>query len=294
MNKNLTDLAELQLHKSAAWRDLHVECFSEILAPGPGSPVPVVLARYGEWCKRRQVWASRAELRRQLLKAGYEIQGDVVSGVEVKANEEEAIGRGDLNVWQATQLLGVQSGLLRSLREFGGGPPFYVLRNGSVLYYQSGLRQWREKMLSRQRDAGWEAGERDVVRCLEAICGFAVIEKHHADVSEERIERYIHPRLVAADADRVAEEDLLRVAYAWYEKEIGLVPWALREVIREFLKLLHCHRSRVNRNGKRYYQWRGVWLRSSETSAESEAAARLRAKSGSQITVSSLLASSHK
>jgi hypothetical protein len=289
MNKNLTELAELQLQKSAAWRDLHVECFGEILAPGPGSPFLAVLARYSEWCQRRGVWASGAELRRQLVKAGYEIQGESVSGVEVKAGQEaEDLGCGDLNVWQATQLLGIQAGLLRSLREFGGGPPFYSLRNGAVLYYQSGLRQWREKLLRRQGEAGWS---RDLMLCLDAICCFTVIETQHANVTEERIERYIHPRLVSGRDDRVAEEDLLDAARAWYAQEIGLVPRGLRELVQVFLGALHCRRSRSSRDGKRRCEWHGVWLRSAETAAESEGAARLRAKSGLEITVSSLLAS---
>jgi hypothetical protein len=125
MNRRLREAAELRLHQSTAWRDLHVECFSEIFVPGAGVSLAEALAAYQAWCNGRQVWASSEEWRRQLAAAGYRVRGGTILGVQLSAVSPQRIPASDeLNIRHASQALGIETGLLRSLREFGGGPPF--------------------------------------------------------------------------------------------------------------------------------------------------------------------------
>jgi hypothetical protein len=290
MNRSLTELAQLQLHKNPAWCELHLNCFHEIFAPGTDELLAAVWMRYQKWCLHRQIPASQSELRRQLAKAGYKLNGETVCGVQLRA----AIPRFDdeLNVRQAVRLLGIDAGLLKALREFGGGPVFW--RDGrEILYNRSGLLQWRERL--RRRQTAWDAiMQQRLFRCLEELCRFSAIEAHHVDRSEELQERSMHPRLLNPSdwsTDRVTESALLAAMKDWYERDPrgGGVAWGLREMLHAFLPMLNCRRKRAQSNRKRYFEWRGVWLRSSETAAETQAAERLRAKSGLKITVASVL-----
>ena len=291
MNRGLAELAELQIHKSPAWRDLHLSCFHEIFAPGPGVFLDAALMRYRTWCESRQVWASRSELRRQLVKAGYELSGETICGVQLRGWAAIPRLHDELNVRQAAHLLALDAGLLRTLREFGGGPvPFW--RSGrEIVYSRSGLLQWRDRLRRRQR--AWDATmQQRLFRCLEELCCFLVIEAYHVDRSEELLERSIHPRLLNPSdwsTDRVTEAELLAAARAWYERDGGEIAWGLREMLQVFLPLLNCRRKRAQSDGRRYFEWRGVWLRSSETAAETDAAERLRAKSGLKIIVTSIV-----
>jgi hypothetical protein len=88
----------------------------------------------------------------------------------------------------------------------------------------------------------------------------------------------------------VTEADLLVAVSDWYLGHAKQPP--AREVLLKALSgpPLHCKRvmAKGPPDGRLRYEYRRIALRSAETSAHSEAAERLRAESGLQITVASL------
>jgi hypothetical protein len=319
MNRDLTELAELRLHQQTAWHQIHVEWFSEIFAPGPGQSLRGVLGLYAAWCAHRRIWASFAELRRQLARAGYRVQGNTILGVQANVQNLPTRDRLDgIGVREASNFLGIEAGLLRSLREFGGGPPFGFGGKG-ITYSRAGLEAWREELA-----AGRATATPELWQCLESLCRFRAIEDRHffrvheiekracwarienavgrdkfairnnpAWLSHEREwdqQRYEHDRRTGSL--RLVEADLLAAVTEWYMNESGAAPAGLRVILRKALQVppLLCKlvKPKARPDGKRHYEWRGVSLRSAETSALTLAFENVREKSGLQITVQSL------
>lgn len=316
MNRARTERAELELDRSEAWRDLHAECFRDIFAPGSGVSFTAAYGAYEAWCRTRQVWASSAILRRQLARAGYSVQDERILGVQLSGPEE--CGRVDeVGVQRAANFLGIEAGLLRSLRDFGEGPPFGSGPKG-ISYPMQALDRWRAE-LDRER----YVDRPELWRCLEEICRFRAIEDRHffrvreietracwarvenavgsdkfairndpAWLSHEREwdhQRYEHD--CRTGSLRLVEADLLAAVTQWYMNQKGAAPCELRAVLREMLPPLQCKLARPKpTNGVRQYEWRGVGLRSAETSALTLAFDSVRGKSGLHITVSSLVA----
>lgn len=296
MNRRVTELAELRLHQSAAWRDLHAEFFGEIFAPGGGVSLGEALAAYETWCDDRQVWASSEELLRQLADAGYRVCDNTVIGVCMASAGPPRVQSADhMNIRQASQFLGIESGLLRSLREFGGGPPFSAGPKG-IVYAKAGLERWlaglerwrREQLLSEQHTRRTE-----LLECLEKLCRFHAIEDRHVWKVYEDGRRKVPGfgmHVPGPEEMRVLEDDLCIAVRDYYVNQGAVPPYALRQVLRDLLTPppLKCKLVRAAINGKRRAQWRGVCLLSAEHPGRPSYYGFFRAKSGLHIALSEL------
>jgi len=144
---------------------MHAECFRDIFAPGSGVSIAAAFGTYAAWCRVRHVWVSLAILRRQLAKAGYTFHGETILGVRLNT----VLQPYGLNLSRASQYVGVQTGLLRTLRECGVGPA-----GMGNLYSEQGLEQWRARLLE-----GPSVDEPELWGCLDEICRFNEIERRH-------------------------------------------------------------------------------------------------------------------
>jgi len=328
MNRKLTELAELEAYQSETWRDLHREWFNRIFVPGSHVPFVDAFASYGAWCQQRGFRASPSELRKQLTRADYKLQGDTIAGVRLSEAPEPIRSAEELSIAGASQFLGLQSSVLSLLRELGVGPPF---RAGRVVKYtKAGLEQWRVRLLGERH-----VDEPELWACLDEICCLSEIERRHerhasaiafeayklANIdqaivrripsgykpwfSDEKLSELRRAAILELEQDfyrshpaeyfavygnmridrRVSEGDLLTAVCDWYSaRRTG-------EVLLKVLSgpPLRCQRARAKGpDGKRRFEYRGIALRSAESSGDAEYAEGWRAKSGLQITVASL------
>jgi hypothetical protein len=294
MNRGVTELAELRLHQSTAWRDLHIECFREIFAPGAGVLLREAVVAYQAWCDGRQVWASSEELLRQLAGAGYRVLDDAILGVQLSlasAARPRVLRTDRMNIGQASRFLGIESGLLRSLREFGGGPPFGAGPKG-IVYEKAGLERWREQLLSEQQARrAADTPERELLECLEKLCRFHAIERRHLwKVADDEYRKAgIAPGFYEPGPEemRVLEDDLCFAVRDYYVNRGAAPPHALRQALHDLLTPppLKCKLVRAAINGKRRPQWRGVRLLADEHPGAASYADFWRARSGLHITL---------
>jgi hypothetical protein len=139
MNRALIEAAELRLGASAAWRALHAQLFGELLAPGPGAELGLIWMWYFAWCQERGVWCSQAVMERQLIIAGYHLDGEWVSDVKI-TRDAKFERKAYQDIEAARAFLGIPAGLLGTLREFEAGPAFEQW-GGKTFYARKALNE---------------------------------------------------------------------------------------------------------------------------------------------------------
>lgn len=157
-------------------------------------------------------------MERQLSIGGYRTRAGVVQDVKVS---DFQVTRG-LDANGARVFLGLDAGLLRTLRDFGAGPEWERV-DGKVIYSKHALVAWKEEI------SGPDAHRiRDIRACLAELCEFWRIERKRVRISDEW-QVVGHPRVVDDGRNRrrdirVNEVDLFAAAGEWFRNARGCVP----------------------------------------------------------------------